>query len=141
MCSHLGGADGCKVGVEVDGTDVPVIGMLCEIPRSVSFETWWRRWCADGLRARDKCVDVTAPGTADTVRRTHVLGLGRWGKTRLEGFRKDVPFEELGKRELRCGISKRDFPWLGSVPGLRGRDLLEASSVAALCVEGREGGV
>ena len=86
--------------------------MLCEIPRSACPS---RPGGGGGVPLG--CVPTTT-GIADTVRRTHVLGLGRCGRTRREGFGEDAPFEELSIRELRGGISKRDFPWVGSAGGL-----------------------
>ena len=41
----------------------------------------------------------------------------KWDKARREGFREDAPFEELGKGELRGGISERDIPRVAAVAG------------------------
>ena len=43
----------------------------------LSLESWWRRRCAVGLRARDRHEAATATGAAETVAGTSGLGLGK----------------------------------------------------------------
>ena len=81
------------------------------------LKSWWRRWCAVRLRAGDGHEAATAAGAAETVACTNVLGLGMWDRSRRLGFREDAPFEELGKEELRGGISERDISRVAAVAG------------------------
>ena len=59
-----------------------------------------------------------AAGDAETVHSADVPGLRKWERARRQGFRGDAPFEELGRKELRGGISERDISRVAGVAGI-----------------------